>query len=219
MKALRDRSSRANASFYMTMISMIQSLALGYFATALKPVLLINPVSFTAWLTTFLSYGLVVQMIVITWHEYSIGSICFSWPLGYADSWIPILLGFSEYFVIHFATLDRSPYAFADGRPLPCFFVALVIFSFLAWLAFFHQYRKSVENRSDNGEVLNLVEPYMKSTRKLMFANIFTYLIGFFATWKFSTEWISISFLIIGHCTLIVHALRSKKAFDEVFAP
>ena len=219
MKLFRDRSIRANASFYMTMISLIQSLALGYFATTLKPDSLFAPVSFAAWLFSFFSYGLVVQMIVITWHEYSIGAICYTWPLGYSDSWIPILLGFCEYFVITFATAGHLPYSFAGGRSVPYFFIALTAFAVLGWVAFYNQYQKVVTDRMENREILALVEPYLISTRRLMFGNIFTYFFGFLATWWCSREWVSVLFLVAGNATLIFHAVRSKRVYDRVFAP
>jgi len=157
-------------------------------------------------------------MIVITWHEYSIGSICFTWPLGYSDSWIPILIGFSQYFVIYFATADHLQYSFAGGRTVPYFFIALTTFATLAWFAFDNQYRKTIANRAENQEILSLVEPYLVSTRKLMFGNIFIYLLGFLVTWKFSNDWVSVLFLVIGNITLIFHGLRGNRVFGRVFS-
>jgi len=208
----------ANASFYMTMVSIIQSLALGYFATALKPISIFAPISPTAWLLCILTYTIVIQMIVVTWHEYAIGSICFKWPLGYSDSWIPILLGLCEYFVIYFATVEHTRYTFACGRPTPCFFIAFVVFLTLTWFAFQNQYRKTVANRDDNKDILALIEPYLLSTRKLMFANVIVYLVAALVTWRYSEDWISILFLVVCNGNIVFHAVRGKRAFDLVFS-
>lgn len=203
----------------MTMVSIIQSLALGYFATALKANSIFEPSCLAAWLLCILTYAIVVQMIVVTWHEYAMGSICFKWPLGYSDSWIPILLGLTEYFVIYFATLEHTQYSFAGGRSTPCFFLAFSFFLILTWFAFQNQYRKTVANRDSNIEILTLIEPYLISTSRLMWGNIIFYLVAALVTWRFSSDWVSIAFLFVCNCNFIFHAVRGKRTFDQVFSP
>lgn len=104
---LRKRSADSSPGVYLQLISVIQSMALGLFVYQLDSSRLFLDVNY------FLQCALILQFIVITWHEYVIGTIVYRWPLGYLDAWIPISLGIAQYYLIttlkgHFTSFSWS---------------------------------------------------------------------------------------------------------------
>src|ERR1019366_3193443 len=62
-------------SFYLTLISMIQSLAFGYLLTT-------------------------ILVILLVWHEYAIGTMLYVWLIDFWDSLIPFLFGVTQFSLI-----------------------------------------------------------------------------------------------------------------------
>jgi hypothetical protein len=83
----------SNRTFYLTLTSMIQSLAMGYLLTS---------IDFTAVppIADVLQIVATFMLIVLVWHEYAISTMLFIWVVDLWDSLIPFVFGFTEVFMI-----------------------------------------------------------------------------------------------------------------------
>jgi len=89
-------------SFYLTLISMIQSLAFGYLLTTISVKDLLTPTYALQVLGTFL-------VILMVWHEYAVGTMLFMWLIDFWDSLIPFLFGVVQFSLISSLKLQGSP--------------------------------------------------------------------------------------------------------------
>jgi hypothetical protein len=83
----------SNRTFYLTLTSMIQSLAMGYLLTS---------IDFTAMppIADVLQAVATFTLIILVWHEYAISTMLFVWVVDLWDSVIPFVFGFTEFFII-----------------------------------------------------------------------------------------------------------------------
>ena len=122
-------------SFYLTLISMIQSLAFGYLLTTISMKDLLTPAYCLQVLSTFL-------VILLVWHEYAIGTMLYVWLIDFWDSLIPFLFGVTQFSLI-------SALKAQDWSPSVWFF-SLAAFAALSFWAFMNQFVKGsayVENQ------------------------------------------------------------------------
>ncbi|MFC5457498.1 hypothetical protein [Prosthecobacter fluviatilis] len=85
------------SSVYLTLASIIQSLAAGYlFQTLTQEYFKTGRVS----TSTILDSMVVLISIVAVWQEYAISCIAFTWRIDILDSLIPFLLGLSEFAMV-----------------------------------------------------------------------------------------------------------------------
>jgi hypothetical protein len=80
-------------SFYLTLSSMIQSLAFGYLLATVSLLSLLTPAYWLMVLNTFI-------VIVLVWHEYAIGTMLYVWLIDFWDSAIPFLYGITQFSLI-----------------------------------------------------------------------------------------------------------------------
>jgi len=127
------------SSFYLTLISIIQSLALtslladiGY--PAEPPT---EPFSPASWIQA-LTVGV---LIVYVWHEYVVGLVTLRWVISIVDSVIPMCFGATEFLMIKSLNSNR-------------WFLWIGVFLGVSVLAYLNMYwRASEEDR--NRSVLN----------------------------------------------------------------
>jgi len=95
---VRRQAIRNFSSFYLTLISIIQSLALtSLLADVGHPAQpFAEPFSVAAW-TQALTIGL---LIVYVWHEYVVGLVTLRWVISIVDSMIPMCFGATEFLMI-----------------------------------------------------------------------------------------------------------------------
>jgi hypothetical protein len=120
---LRQRLKQSCSSGYLTLISIIQSAAVGYLGYVV--IYQINHFSLAAYMTTLVDFLVVVAL----WNEYMMGAASFVWILGLRDSIIPFSLGIIEFFLIHSTQSSIS---------LWCFF--MMVFSSIAAIAYINMY-------------------------------------------------------------------------------
>jgi hypothetical protein len=84
---IRERAKDSLPTFYLTLVSIICSLALGYYCSTLE----FGHVAERGFKgLIYLCKALATfQMILLLWHEYVMGTIFFRWVVGYLDSIIP----------------------------------------------------------------------------------------------------------------------------------
>ena len=105
MDSIRDRAKQASSTFYLTLVSVISSLALGYFLTAIDFDRLLGRTLDTTYL--FVTTA-TFQMILLVWHEYVMGTIFFTWVIGYTDSVILFLMGIVQFAAIRVMNANFS---------------------------------------------------------------------------------------------------------------
>ncbi len=109
----RERiSGRITGSFgtnYLTLISIIQSAAIGYLAT----------IVLDKWLYLCLSQRILslanFLIFVAVWNEYAMGATCLIWIPDLKDSLIPFFFGALEFTVVQLAVSNESHWYLAMG--------------------------------------------------------------------------------------------------------
>src|SRR5262245_10586291 len=99
MSSLRDDAKRLFPTITLTLVSIVQALALqALLQGALDP--LANHGEGAAFALRMFQVVGVFLMLVIVWHEYVLGVVRFRYVIGLQDSLIPFVLGFAELGVI-----------------------------------------------------------------------------------------------------------------------
>jgi hypothetical protein len=119
-----DRIKGQFSTVYLTLISVIQASVLSYLMVCADGLLgRISPRCAFLMATTFL-------VIVSVWNEYVMGSTTFRWVPTLVDSFLPFLLGATEFLMVRSLTRDGATWYFWFAG-----------FCFLGWAAFANQYR------------------------------------------------------------------------------
>ena len=126
---VRERAKESYSLFYITLISIISSLALSYYFATLEwstlfGLRLVNFIYMCKLLATFL-------MILLVWHEYVMSTLLFRWVIGYTDSIIPFLFGLVLFGAIR-----------AIHMPTYVWLAAQLGFILIGWGAYWNQYSK-----------------------------------------------------------------------------
>jgi small-conductance mechanosensitive channel len=135
MDTPRSRAKKAMSAFYLTLISIIGSFALGFLLSELKPERLFGA---TADVVYWLQATATLQMIFLMWHEYVMGTIFFRWVIGYVDSVIPFTFG-----LVLFATIRLI------NRNVTTWLLAVSVFASISCLAYINQLRKARREREN----------------------------------------------------------------------
>lgn len=144
MDRLRQKVKDASPSFYLTLISIIASLAFGYLLSKLEPKYLYgNDWRFLYWLKVIASF----QAIIITWHEYAMSTATFKWVLNYIDSLIPFLFGIMLFGIIENLNCEKTH----------LWFYFLSGFTFIAIIAYANQFVKT--KREDENRLILFIMP------------------------------------------------------------
>lgn len=152
MEAIRKRAKELFPSIYLTLVSIIQSLALGYLLSSLKDsqqFWTLNSESLIAWL----QIAAMCQIIFLIWHEYVVGVISFQWVLGISDSIIPFGFGISQFALI----------SFINPSTLYLWLYSMGVLNGIALFAYKNMYRKAKRD-TDNEEVLKVVDSCQRFT-------------------------------------------------------
>lgn len=206
MNPFRAKSFEATPNIYLTLISIIQGLALGSLADHLD--FHCNGQSAGKFLIRMLMYGVAIQMIAVTWHEYANSTICFRWPLGLRDTWIPILLGLCEYLVVKNAE-------FSHARAFWVWLSLFVLLGFAAFINRSHHIRNAPENRD---AAVRLVEQ-LRETKRWMGAAVAVFLAGVVPISRFGDQVsIVLALLVLANVSFGFQAVRCRKTYRVLFA-
>ena len=151
----------SNRTFYLTLTSMIQSLAMGYLLTS---------IDFTAMppIADVLQAVATFTLIILVWHEYAISTMLFVWVVDLWDSVIPFVFGFTEFFII--STLNTRKFG------SEWWFIGLSGFAIVSLLAFINQYSKSAAHK-ENDFAVSLLRPHSKKTIVFVMASAVTFFV------------------------------------------
>ena len=205
MEQYRIRTKEASPAFYLTLVSIIQSLALGYLLSGIKPARL--------FADTGLLYGLMclatLQIVILTWHEYAVGSICFRTVLDYFDSLIPFLFGIAQWAVIA-AINQETPFAW---------FVALMFYTAVSLMAYTNQGWKS-RREQENAALLEFLGGYHRQMITFPALSLLSFALFAAAAFYFGrTHAIMLVLVLATNITLVWFAFRSNRLWRGVVAP
>ncbi len=150
MDEVIERIKAQFSTIYLTLISVIQASVLSY-AMVCTDGLLHGLTARTAILltTTFL-------VIVMNWNEYVMGSTTFRWVPTVVDSFLPFLIGASEFLMVRSLTRDGAGWYFW-----------LAAFCLLGCAGFINQYRKA-RRLPDNDAVFAALGRWTLSSEIMM---------------------------------------------------
>jgi len=185
---IRRKLLQSITSHYLTLVSVIQGVVLGYGISILET----NKDKFSQseWLiiiTTFL-------IIISIWDEYQLGCSVYEWIPGIRDSTIPFLLGASELLMIRSINVS-----------LRWWFFYAAIFCLCAGAAFANQYRSSA--RIEKNKPILEVAGYFK---------IFNYVFCFIGILLFFLFWLKYSadnnllFSIVSLVMILLFLIRGR---------
>lgn len=120
-------------SFYMTVVSIIQSFALGFLIT--RAAERYSSLGVVGWLQV----AAVLQIIVLTWHVNVSHSIVYARLLSWRDSYVAFLFALLQYFLVEHARPDHL-----EGWL--CAVAAFCGFSVVAFVDMYLSIRKEREN-------------------------------------------------------------------------
>ena len=155
MSGFNERLKDALGGFYLTLVSVMQSLALGF---------LLQSAGATLLSAGRLPWGLLLQSatvllaLVLVWHQYAFGTVAFRWRLDLFDSAIPFAIGTSEYLMIAVmvSSQKRSPVA-VHGFAFWLWFLSA--FAGVSAMAYLNQSRKAERTRESE----TLIAPSRRS--------------------------------------------------------
>lgn len=156
---LRDRLLSLHESSYLSLMSIVQGVVLGFLAFRVTSSL--ASFGLIAWilvLTTFL-------LVILTWNEYVIGIASFDWAPTLIDSMIPFLLCGTQIWLA--ATISDDPRQW---------FLGFAAFSCIASLAFLNMYWRASQYRKNKC----LLQALTKHRRLVLFMSIGSAAAGFF---------------------------------------
>lgn len=146
MSNLDSKHHQAHSGFYLTLMSIMQGLALGYLLQVVAAE--VTSRGSISILTTFQAIASLL-IIIIVWHEYAIGTVLFRWKLDFLDSAIPFLFGIVQYIMIAAISIPLVGHA-VSGIRFSLWLWALPAFCLVSCLAYWNQHSKAVVDEDSN---------------------------------------------------------------------
>ncbi len=206
---LKEAAKKRIADFYLTLISIIQSLALGYLFEYLQYEKVFGD-RFSG--TYLLQVIATLQVIILVWFEYAMSVVVFRWVINIIDSLIPFLFGVSQYVLIAFMNHE------SDTEGL--WFLGFSILAAVALFAFKNQETKS-RRESENAEVMQLMDArhHWRITYAFVIATVIFVFFAFisvhhallFAGWR-------ILCLLLVNFTLMAFAVFRSIVWKQVYS-
>jgi hypothetical protein len=202
MKRILETSRNTSQVFYLQLISIISSLSLGFLLVkANGDYLFGNEFSVLYWLKITAT----IQIIILTWHEYVMGTIYFRWVVGYIDSAIPFMFAITQYIVIQ----NIHP-----GR-YHKWFLALGAFAIVSILAYMNQYIKAKKEKTNRYIIRRLKVFHYFAMSYSLFA-VIGFCLASWLTYRYSNVTINYILLIACNTTfvafgMLVYALRKRQ--------
>lgn len=209
-ESIARRHHEAHSAFYLTLVSIMQGLALGYLLQVIA-----SEVLGTGSLTILSAVQAIacLAVMIIVWHEYAIGVVLFRWRLDMVDSTIPFMFGICE-FVMIAAIAIPSSHPTLSGSRFSIFLWSLPVFCLVSCLAYRNQYSKAVIDDDCRDAV---------AVSKRNFYQAMWTAIGFSAIaianeiWRFETLGQIIIAGVIA-ASFIGHCFRINNAYDQACA-
>jgi len=152
MNEVIERVKVQFSTIYLTLVSVIQASVLSYLMVRADGLLdALSVRSGLQLVTTFL-------VVVSSWNEYVMGSSTFRWIPNLLDSFLPFLLGASEFLMVR-----------SLARAGASWYFWLAVFCLVGFVAFLHQYR-TARHLPDNDPVLAALGRWPRASEALLVA-------------------------------------------------
>jgi hypothetical protein len=184
-----QRAKEAAGSFYLTLISVIVSLAVGFLLSKVEIDLLIGPDwSLVYWMQVLSTF----VFIVLIWHEYAIGAMFYVWIIGIADSLIPLLFGAGLFGVI----------TALGPKQLPAWFLAMSLLCLVAFLSYWYQAVRA-RRYVDNKRLLVELGSFSRVAMAFCFLTTVFFAAAAYAVWAHGESWLRLSLTALGTTGLV----------------
>jgi hypothetical protein len=200
-----DNCKEALSGFYLTLVSIVQSLILGYLFQVMW-VEIIGPDDFS--FNTLLQAGTSLLGIILVWHIYAVGAAAYSWKLDIWDSVIPFAMGICQYAMIAALSIQKTNAKYGDVRYI-LWLWSLVGFALVSVFAYFNQYKKADPK---HGSINLIPASKMNMTRTLKYLVVFAFFADCCSIWKLpeNIHWV-VSLIIM------VSFLLEMRLFDRTY--
>lgn len=125
---LLDPITPYQASVYVTVLNIIQCIALAFLINEIKDVVIKKEVN----LIFVMRSGVALTIILVVWHRY-VAESQYLWPMSWWDTAIPFSIGLAECAIV-FLTNDKIPLGY--------FMIFIAIIQIFAASAYWHAYYK-----------------------------------------------------------------------------
>jgi hypothetical protein len=209
VKTIRDEAKKQSASFYLTLVSIIQSFALGFLLSTVGSVYsatptLLWPLSYAS-LITWLQIAAIFQAVVLCWHVNINNAIIMHRLIGLSDSYIPFVFAIPQYLMI----------SAIQSRCLPVWFFGMAGYSAVSFWAYTMMYRKDAEE-PENAEVFRVLGWYPHFNRLFtlsalpLFASVGFYFCRHVVADSATVLWLVFQNLLFGIFTCAHHRIWKR---------
>ncbi|ODB82372.1 hypothetical protein A3194_19140 [Candidatus Thiodiazotropha endoloripes] len=191
---LQQRIKEQNVAAYLTIMSIIQGVALSFFTLIVADQY--QALSNSTWILVVCTF----LVIIFTWFEYIMGISAFVWLHGLLDSIIPFSLFVGEAMLIHTMTSSSGSWYFS-----------MSIFCLIGLVAFINMYYKS-SLEPENKDLLK----WLGNWKWMTILYIALSLIAFVLGWKYWSTNASPYYASIALFLIVVFLLRSKFYWSKI---
>ena len=133
---LLDPITPYQAGIYVTVLNIIQCIALAFLINEAKEVIIKKEVS----LVFIMRSGVALTIILVVWHRY-VAESQYLWPMSWWDTLIPFLIGLTECVIVFLTN---------SNIPLGYFMIFIAIIQIFAASAYWHaHYKRGLEITED----------------------------------------------------------------------
>jgi hypothetical protein len=191
-------------SYYITFISMIQASCLAYLFVVLADILArINTIPIKAGL--YLMIFATLLIIITVWYEYMMGTTSLRWIPNIYDSYIPFLIGISEFSLIICIKFNQIPYWFST----------MILFFLFGYIAYVNMYTKAKKLKcATNKLVLENLGGFSEWTQKCAIILALVFLIFYLLSNKYLH--FQVPLLIISNIIIILFMYRGHLYWNRI---
>ncbi len=204
---LRVRLQESFSPSYLTLISILQSMLLGYLAAEfnnnIDSIYDIGNEVFIRAITSLL-------VIIVTWNEYRMGATQFVWFPKTTDTIVPFGVAIAEFFVIR--------YSF---EPSNSWFYSMSFFYFTSFVGFYHMYfraeRLTINKESLNKDILDVIGTGVEIDKAACIAYLIVTLLFGFSISKYDlSETIQIIMSLTTLVLLVIFMIHSERQWQRI---
>lgn len=178
-------------SVYITINSLIQSVVFGFLFARFIGAEYINNFEYIQYLSCFF-------LIILTWHEYAIRAILWTWTHRLIDSMLPFLIGASQLLMMN-----------SIGSEIELFVIFFCLYMFFSLLAFLNQYIQICYNNCPNRGLFNKIRMLLIFTMYFVSFSIVSIYSIFIYTKFYSIEIHNMYIIILILFLISVHIART----------
>ncbi|OGU57030.1 MAG: hypothetical protein A2V66_05565 [Ignavibacteria bacterium RBG_13_36_8] len=199
----RELNKEFSPTYYLTLISIIQSLALGAFLAYSKLDYLYGQ---KISLLYYSESIIIFTIILFVWHEYSMSTSCLRWDFNIIDSLLPFLFGITQFFLIILRNNEQLSISWISF---------LCVITVLTFLAYYNQNVKAIKY-DENKLVYSKLGNKLKNETYLFVGVTFLFWTGYLLLVLFGYRFDEV-FLIISSIVLFYFGYFRGRIWKKIF--